>query len=169
MELPVFHVGYFRSIINILQTICKKCARVLLSEEDKNPFRIRLSNPALSYMTKKLIRKKIIEKCKKVNKCPYCGESNGFVKKMTGNKGMSTGNSVLKIVHEKNRGKDKEVVIQEQLNEFNSAVEGNSDIQSALASNIISQILTPIDVLKLFERIPESDIPLLAMDNKRLK
>lgn len=88
---------------------------------------------------------------------------------MTGNKGMSTGNSVLKIVHEKNRGKDKEVVIQEQLNEFNSAVEGNSDIQSALASNIISQILTPIDVLKLFERIPESDIPLLAMDNKRLK
>lgn len=161
-------MGYFRSIINILQTICKKCATVLLPEEDKNSFRIRLSNPALSYMTKKAVRKKIIEKCKKVNKCQYCGESNGFVKKMTGNKGMSTGNSVLKIVHERNRGRDKETVINDQLQEFQSAVEGNPDLQSALTSNIISQILTPIDVLKLFERIPESDIPLLAMDNKRL-
>ena len=30
LELPVFHLGYFRSIINVLQCICKTCARILL-------------------------------------------------------------------------------------------------------------------------------------------
>jgi len=25
LELPVFHVGYFRSVISVLQTICKVC------------------------------------------------------------------------------------------------------------------------------------------------
>nr|CAI5817142.1 unnamed protein product [Callosobruchus analis] len=96
LELPVFHVGYFRSIITILQTICKDCASVMMSEEEKQVFRIRLSNPNLSYMTKKTIRKKIVEKCKKVQKCPYCKELNGTVKKMTGGKG-STGNTLLKM------------------------------------------------------------------------
>lgn len=53
------------------------------------------------------------------------------------------------------------------LAEFNTAIQSNPDIQSALHGNAVSQILTPIDVLKLFERIPESDIPLLAMDAKK--
>jgi DNA-directed RNA polymerase III subunit RPC1 len=25
LELPVFHVGYFRAVISVLQTICKVC------------------------------------------------------------------------------------------------------------------------------------------------
>lgn len=165
LELPVFHVGYFRSIISILQTICKKCANVLLDESDKNQYRFRLSNPNLSYMTKKSIRKKIIDKSKKVTKCPYCKAPNGFVKKMTAAKG-STNNSVLKIVHEIYREKDKEKLMEKLSDEFNSAIENNADIKSALG-NSVSHILTPIDVLKLFMRIPESDIPLLAMDSEK--
>lgn len=43
----------------------------------------------------------------------------------------------------------------------------NPDIQNSITSGAFLQILTPIDVLKLFERIPEQDIPLLAMDPKR--
>lgn len=87
---------------------------------------------------------------------------------MTSAKGGG-GSSVLKIVHEKNRGKDKEALLEEQKNEFYLAIENNPDIQSALSGNTVSQILTPIDVLKLFERIPEDDIPLLAMDPKRYR
>lgn len=34
-------------------------------------------------------------------------------------------------------------------------------------STKVTQILTPVDVLKLFERIPPRDFPLLAMDSKR--
>lgn len=110
----MFHVGYFRSIISILQTICKKCAHILLDDEEKKVFRLKLSNPNLNYMMKKAIRKKIVEKCKKLTKCPHCKEVNGFVKKLTSNK-TGTGGSVLKIVHEKHRGKDKDAVIKSQM------------------------------------------------------
>lgn len=64
-------------------------------------------------MTKKAIRKKIIEKCKKVTKCPYCKEHKGFIKKLTAGKG-STGGSVLKIACEKTRGIDKETLAKQQ-------------------------------------------------------
>jgi len=167
LELPVFHVGYFRSIISLLQTICKKCAHVLLEDSEKNQFRFRLLNPHLSYMTKRAVRKKIIDKCKKVVKCPHCKSINGFVKKMTAAKG-STNNTILKIVHEVYREKDKDKLMEKLSGEFNSAIENNPDIKSALMNNV-SHILTPIDVLKLFQRIPESDIPLLAMDSEKYK
>lgn len=109
LELPVFHVGYFRSIIMILQSICKRCAHVLLDDNDKEQFRRRLTNPDLSYMIKKSIRKKITEKCKKINKCRNCNDINGVVKKMTASK-TGVGGSVLKIIHEKFRGKSDSVI-----------------------------------------------------------
>lgn len=117
-------------------------------------------------MVKKKIREKIVGKCKKITKCPHCKEVNGFVKKMAGGKG-STGNSVLKIVHEKNKGKDKQSLMTQQVKEFSIPIESNSDIKSALTGTVIPEILTPIDVLKLFQRIPEKDIILLAMDPKK--
>lgn len=138
----------------------------MIQEADKHQYRQRLSNPNLSYMTRKAIRKKIVDKCKKVNKCPHCKEHNGVVKKMTASKG-GTGNTILKIVHERNRGRDKSILFEEQLKEFNNAIESNPDIKTALTGNPIPEILTPVDVLKLFERIPESDIILLAMDQKK--
>lgn len=77
---------------------------------------MKLINPHLSYMTKKSIRKKIIDKCKKINKCPHCKEINGVVKKLTAGKGSSGSAGVLKIVHEKFRGKkDKDAVVQEHI------------------------------------------------------
>jgi DNA-directed RNA polymerase beta' subunit len=30
LELPVFHIGYFKHTIAILQCICKRCARVMV-------------------------------------------------------------------------------------------------------------------------------------------
>lgn len=35
LELPVFHVGYFRNTVQLLQCICKTCSRVLLPEEER--------------------------------------------------------------------------------------------------------------------------------------
>lgn len=67
-------------------------------------------------MTKKSLRKKVIDKCKKANKCPHCKEINGVVKKLTGSKSGLGSAGVLKIVHEKFRGKkDKDPVVQEQM------------------------------------------------------
>lgn len=42
----------------------------------------------------------------------------------------------------------------------------NPELQTAINSGLV-HILTPIEVLNLFERIPEEDLPLLAMDAKK--
>ena len=38
LALPVFHVGYFKAILNVLQIICKKCSRHLLQGTNKMAF-----------------------------------------------------------------------------------------------------------------------------------
>lgn len=35
LELPVFHIGYFKNTVQILQAICKTCSRVLVSDEER--------------------------------------------------------------------------------------------------------------------------------------
>lgn len=35
LELPVFHIGYFKNTVQILQCICKQCSRVLLPDEER--------------------------------------------------------------------------------------------------------------------------------------
>lgn len=97
LPLPVFHIGFFRCVINILQSICKNptCARILLTDEKAATFRAKLRNPALSYLVRKSLKKKILETTKKVGVCPHCGDINGVVKKC----------GLLKISHEKYRNR----------------------------------------------------------------
>lgn len=38
LELPVFHIGYFKNTVQILQAVCKGCAHVLLNEEERRQF-----------------------------------------------------------------------------------------------------------------------------------
>lgn len=63
-------------------------------------------------MDKKNLKKKVLELCKKVKKCPKCSRLNGTVKKATAAKGA--GGSFLKIVHDLSKGSEKnEHVVQE--------------------------------------------------------
>eukprot|EP00249_Psilotum_nudum_P032294 c47628_g1_i1 orf=1-606(-) len=92
LELPVFHIGYFKNIIQILQCICKSCGRVLLSEEDRHKFLRRMRNPKVEVLQKRAIFKKLLDICKRQNCCPSCRDYNGTVKKI---------GYTLKIAHEK--------------------------------------------------------------------
>ena len=38
LDLPVFHVGYFKHVVNVLQSICKECGRLLLGEDDRTRY-----------------------------------------------------------------------------------------------------------------------------------
>ena len=38
LELPVFHIGYFKHTLSVLQCICKSCARVLLTDDERAVF-----------------------------------------------------------------------------------------------------------------------------------
>jgi len=112
LELPVFHVGYFKAIITILQTICKSCSHVLLPADKRKQFHVRLRNPKISYLDKKSLWKLIQEACKKISRCPYCGDINGVVKKC----------GMLKICHDKFRNLKKDnPIVKEEIESYSDA------------------------------------------------
>ncbi|XP_055932368.1 DNA-directed RNA polymerase III subunit RPC1-like [Argiope bruennichi] len=154
LNLPVFHVGYFRSIITILQTICKTCARVLLNPTERKKYSEILKRPNINYLQKKQLRKQIVELCVKKSICPFCNSTNGQVKKA----------GCLKIVHDKFKKDRKGDIDQmEYLNDFHEAISSNKELEQC--KNKVTQIiLDPLVVLNLFRRIVEQDIPFLLMN-----
>ena len=38
LELPVFHVGYFRHVLIIMQCTCKTCCKLLLTADERAKF-----------------------------------------------------------------------------------------------------------------------------------
>lgn len=155
LELPVFHVGYFRCVINVLQTICKNplCARVLLSQKERLHYYQKIRNGKLSFLQQKALRKQIQDKAKKCSICPECGDINGVVKKC----------GLLKIMHEKYRNKKPEAVIQEKLAEYNEVCQYNAELESNRKHGL-SMVLNPQEVLRLLQAIPTTDVPLLLMN-----
>ncbi|CAH1249658.1 POLR2A [Branchiostoma lanceolatum] len=154
LELPVFHVGYFKSIIHVLQCICKSCSRVLLGKDDRKTFTDTLRRPNLSYLQRKGLKKKINEKCRKVSYCSHCGALNGPVKKC----------GLLKIVHERYKSTKKVVdpVVIDFQSSFQSAVEHNKEIEQLIPR--AQENLNPMVALHMFSRIPHQDLPFLIMD-----
>ncbi|EDO36291.1 predicted protein [Nematostella vectensis] len=151
LELPVFHVGHFRSTIIILQCVCKNCCRVLLPPAEKKQFLDTLKKPNISSLAKKGMKKKIVEKCKKISHCPYCEDLNGFVRKV----------GLMKIVHEKYKTTRKIVdpIISDFQSSFDVALENNKELSPLLPK--AQEVLNPLRVLDIFQQIPEQDYPLL--------
>ncbi|PLW44061.1 hypothetical protein PCASD_04835 [Puccinia coronata f. sp. avenae] len=71
--LPVFHIGYFRAVIQMLQDVCKNdsqaCARVLLSEEDRRLYLIKFRRPNLENLQRQHLAKQVNTACRKVLAC----------------------------------------------------------------------------------------------------
>ncbi|KAI1236429.1 hypothetical protein IHE44_0001722 [Lamprotornis superbus] len=124
LELPCFHVGYFKAVIGILQMICKTCCRIMLSVEERKQFLDYLKRPGLTYLQKRGLKKKVSEKCRKKNTCPYCGAFNGTVKKC----------GLLKIIHEKYKTNKKVVdpIVSTFLQSFETAIEYNKEVEPLL-------------------------------------
>uniref|UniRef100_A0A3Q2QKV0 DNA-directed RNA polymerase subunit n=1 Tax=Fundulus heteroclitus TaxID=8078 RepID=A0A3Q2QKV0_FUNHE len=154
LELPCFHVGYFKATIGILQMICKTCSSIMLTKEDKKQFMDVLKRPNLAYLQKRGLKKKISDKCRKRTVCLNCGAFNGPVKKC----------GLLKIIHEKFKTTKKVVdaFVSDFLQSFDIAIEHNKLMEPLLPR--AQENLNPLVVLNLFRRIPAEDIPLLLMN-----
>ncbi|KAL7856483.1 hypothetical protein SRHO_G00153820 [Serrasalmus rhombeus] len=154
LELPCFHIGYFKATIGILQMVCKTCSRIMLSKEERQQFLDYLRRPGLAYLQKRGLKKKISDKCRKRTVCLYCNAFNGPVKKC----------GLLKIIHEKYKTTKKVVdpIVSEFLQSFDIAVEHNKEVESLLSR--AQENLNPLVVLNLFRRIPNEDVPLLLMN-----
>lgn len=158
LALPVFHIGYLRHTLHLLQCICKTCSRVLLADTERHSFLAKMRNPRTDILAKKSIHKAIIEKCKKSKFCPHCGAGNGTVKKITG---VPT----LKIVHEKFKGRHMEDELEELMSSMDLAIENNKDLATAMSGSTPPvEDLLPTKVLELFKKIPDDDCEIMWLD-----
>ncbi|PVU95919.1 hypothetical protein BB561_001508 [Smittium simulii] len=150
--VPIFHIGFFKATMTILQNICKTCCRVMMEETDRRSFLKRLRAPDLDGFRRQNIIKSINSKCKKVTYCMYCKGTNGVVKKA----------GPLKIVHEKFRQKrtaNEYDIFKKQLEVASNHV---TDLKPHI--NKAQEELTPLRVFQLFQRISDEDCELMGLD-----
>ncbi|TFK64915.1 beta and beta-prime subunits of DNA dependent RNA-polymerase [Pluteus cervinus] len=153
LVVPVFHIGYFKHTIGVLQCICKTCARVLLDEPDRRVYLKRFRRPNLENMQRQSLTKAVNSLARKVVYCPYCSAINGAVKKA----------GALKIIHDKFRAKKTADDLEKWKRTFTTAVEGQKELSMYL-NKAIHEELNPLKVLDLFKRISDEDCELLGLN-----
>ncbi|CAK4179374.1 unnamed protein product [Aphanomyces euteiches] len=156
LELPVFHIGYIKATIEILQNICKSCSRILLGGDVRESFLRRMRDPSADALKKINTRKKISALCKKVVRCPHCDAINGTVRKVT--------SPTLKVIHEKYRAKAAQDMRTVFVAQFAQAQAANNELTNGLLAKA-QEDLSPVVVQELFERIPDQDCDLLWLNS----
>ncbi|KAH8685994.1 hypothetical protein BGZ60DRAFT_396627 [Tricladium varicosporioides] len=160
LALPAFHIGYLKLIMNILQNICKECARVLLTETERRAFLKDLRKPGIDNLRRTQICKKINQQCRKAKNCPYCESLNGQIRKI----------AVLKLAHDKYQAytkskansKVKPAGLQTFEDSLFEAKKNNNEIEKHMRKAM--EDLNPLRVLNLFKLITPSDCELLGIN-----
>ncbi|GEQ71199.1 hypothetical protein JCM33374_g4880 [Metschnikowia sp. JCM 33374] len=163
LALPVFHVGYFKAVISVLQCICKSCGAMLLDEQTKRAFIADLRRPNIDNLRRMKILKKVMEQCKKQRRCLSCHHVNGVVKKAA----SGAGPAALKIVHDTFRFIGKKSTPEKELwdREFEDVFSRNPELEKF--AKRVSEDLNPLKVLHLFKQISPSDCELVGIDAAR--
>lgn len=154
LALPVFHIGFFKAAIQVLQDVCKQCARLLVADEERAELLRRLRAPKLDSLQRLAVVKAAHDRCRKTTVCPHCREANGFVRKV----------GIMKIVHEKYRtSSNKKSADSEAFRAtFGNAVTANPEIKIHLGK--AQEDINPLTAHSLFSRITEEDCEVLGLD-----
>ncbi|KAI8805242.1 hypothetical protein BJ742DRAFT_821492 [Cladochytrium replicatum] len=157
LVLPVFHIGYFRLIMTVLQNICKNCGRLLLEEQKKRSYLKRMRRPDIDGVQRKDILKGLNSACKKVTMCPHCHSANGSLKKV----------GALKIVHDKFKKKTKAMTAEEDIfrQSFETMVKADPTIRAHVSK--AQDDLSPLTVLRLFQKISAEDCEVMGLDPEK--
>lgn len=113
-----------------------------------------MRRPGVEQQQKTAAFRAVLDRTKRVRICPWCGESNGNVKKTAG---------ALKIVHDKYSKGPKED-FEERRAKFKEAMNANEELEPLLKH--VVDLLDPLRVLELFRRIPDADLLLLDLGGR---
>jgi DNA-directed RNA polymerase III subunit RPC1 len=155
LELPVFHAGYIKHTLTILQCICKGCSRVLLSPEDRSYYLMKLRDGKNDALYRAGVFKKIVDACKRIHKCPRCEKPNGVVKKVSG--------GVFKIVHDISKLRNVPTFMGHFNSELDHALASNSELAAQSKQINNCELITPLKAYELLSGIIEEDMTLLWM------
>ena len=76
LAMPVVHVGFIKEIKTLLDSTCKSCGRIKLTEDEIRSYRDRMSSISLSGSDPEvigLVSKKITDEASSRTVCPHCG------------------------------------------------------------------------------------------------
>lgn len=152
LELPLFHLGYFKSTLEILQSVCKQCSYILLPPEKIEYYLELMRDPTLELLQRKELAKEIRELCKKQKECPHCHFLAGPVKKI----------GPMKIEHEFYRSKS--IRADEYADNFKADVEDAKRRNPDIAEERAQQELNPLKTYNIFLNIPDEHCELLDMN-----
>lgn len=157
LVLPVFHWGFFKHTVAILQVICKTCSSVLLDEPARRKYLALFRRPNLENLQRTSTFKAVNTQARKTLYCQKCGALNGVVKKV----------GPLKVVHEKFRQKK----LAEERHNFDQTFSTALKMSQASGASYdikphlhkAQEDLNPLKVLDLFKRIGDEDCELLGL------
>ncbi|ELP89407.1 DNA-directed RNA polymerase III subunit RPC1, putative [Entamoeba invadens IP1] len=151
LALPVFHIGFFRPIIQVLQCVCKNCNRLLLTDEEREYYLKRMRNKTTDTIQRTMLVRALIVQCRKhYNGCPHCNAINGSVRKY--------GN--IKLVHDKYHKDPNLNEMNEFYDGFDESIKMDKEIGAFLGN--AQEDLDPLRVLNIFKSLVREDIE--AMD-----
>ena len=161
LALPAFHVGYLKHIIEVLNCICKDCSRILLDVPERRRHLRTMRRPGMDNLQRTAHAKKIMEECRKMKNCPYCGALNGTVRKVPGHP--------LKVIHNRydaylrSTAKSKKTPLGRK--EFEQSFETAKSVNNEVDKNFKKAVddMHPLRTLNLFKKISPEDCELLAM------
>ena len=150
LALPVLHIGYFKTILTILQCMCKECGRVMMYEQDAEKALRQMRRLEGKPLQKTKYVKEVVAKCKQTSKCPRCGAHAGTVKKAGG----------LKIIHERFKGK-KDDGTEGFVKDLKGVFAGNSDYEAVV--NKVQNSLSPVEIRDLLSGLTNDECELMGM------
>ncbi|KAK4159323.1 DNA-directed RNA polymerase III subunit RPC1 [Cladorrhinum sp. PSN259] len=160
LPLPVFHIGYLKYIQATLQNICKDCAKILLTEDERRHFLKQLRRPGIDNLKRTSLLKSINETCRKVKICYHCQSVQGTIRKL----------GVMKLVHDKYVAFNKSTAIKKDPpvskvafdSSFKAAKKFTPELEKH--SRRAMDDLNPLRVLNLFQKISTTDCELLGLN-----
>jgi DNA-directed RNA polymerase III subunit RPC1 len=157
LALPVFHSGYFTTVLRICRTICKRCAHVLLTDEEKAYYGQKLRSKSLDTVQRAALAKTIHTDAYKTRVCLNCQSVNGTVRRVR----------PTRLIHEKyapgvlRRNQTADDDQQAFYSTLTAASHANPEVD-VLKGNA-QDVLDPLRVRDLFRAIPPQEVLLLGM------
>ncbi|CUI14455.1 DNA-directed RNA polymase III large subunit, putative [Bodo saltans] len=153
LALPVFHLGYFTTVLRICRTICKQCSRVLLTDEEIAYHKRRFLSPKLEALQRAALAKAVQEDAYKTSQCPHCGAVNGAVRKAR----------PLRIVHEAHVTTRKVVQVSEDIRNAQLAYAAACNREVEVFKENAYDFLDPVRIRALFLAILPQEICILGL------